>query len=275
MSIDSSKYSDPSYFKISLQSPMIVAVAGGADAGKRDLCEVLMKNFSAAYAARVVVVSLTDFYRELTPEERGLYEAGKFNLDHPDVFDYQLLEDTLVSMKAGKPTAIPVWDHVHHTKKTTRVIDPVDVIMLEGTLLFYPKSLRDLMFMKIFIDVDSEKRLVRRVQKAKSRNGHTLSIKELLTEYVEFVKPMFDDYILPTKKFADLIIPRGIENQAALQVLSNHLDDHLKARSVSRKKRADDSEEPTADIRNTRKPSYRSTELLATSAASSYKQIPE
>ncbi|KAG0171302.1 Uridine-cytidine kinase 2 [Apophysomyces sp. BC1015] len=264
----------PSYFKVSLQAPMLVGVAGGPDAGKRDVCELLMNRLSDTYAAKVAIVSLTDFYRELTHEERVLYEQGKLNLDHPNVYDFALLEEVLKSLLSGKSTSIPVWDSARHTREDMQTIDPVDVIILEGTLVLYPKSLRELMFMKVFVDIDSDQRLARRVRKAKSRNGKTMSIKELLTEYVEFVKPTFDDFIMPTKKFADIIVPRGVENTAALSVMANHLEDHLRTRSNAATRMGDDDDTDSVASGVSRK-AFRSADLLATKAASSYKEIPE
>ncbi|KAF7728130.1 Uridine-cytidine kinase-like 1 [Apophysomyces ossiformis] len=240
---------------------MLVGVAGGPDAGKRDVCHLLMNRLSDTYAAKVAMVSLTDFYLELSTEERALYEQGKLNLDHPNRYDFQLLEDVLRSLLAGKPTSIPT-------------IDPVDVIIVEGTLVLYPKSLRELMFMKVFVDVDSDQRLTRRVRKSKSRNGKVMSIKELLAEYVEFVKPTFDDFIMPSKKFADIIVPRGVENTAALSVMASHLEDHLRTRSsaVTRTGEEDDTDSVASAVSRN---AFRSTDLLATTAVSAYKEIPE
>ncbi|CAO3610129.1 unnamed protein product [Mucor hiemalis] len=197
MSIDPTKYADPNYFKVSLKTPMAIAVAGGADSGKKAFCEALTARLNKKYATKVAILSLTQFYRELTPEERIKYEGGEFYSDHPNAFDLELLKDTIRSLLSGKPTQVPEWDSSKHTRKGSRVIEPVDVILVEGTLLLYQKELCDLMFMKVFIDEDSDERLTRRVRKTKVRNGHTLTIKELLMEYVEKVKPMYEEYILP------------------------------------------------------------------------------
>ncbi|KAI7868729.1 uridine kinase family-domain-containing protein [Spinellus fusiger] len=269
MSIDPSAYADP-------RSPMLVGVAGGSDAGKGDVCQLLKNSISTHYTAKVVVLSLTDYYCELTTEERALFEQGRFNLDHPNVFDFELLETTLKSLLAGKPTDAPVWDKVLHKRADTQRIDPSDVIIIEGTLLLYTKSIRDLMFMKLFIDVDSDQRLTRRVQKAKTRNERTMTIKELLTEYVEFVKPMFDDFVLPTKKYADIIIPRGVENTPAIQVMVHHLEDHLKSRSKDSKKLSrKDSQEEDVDTASVSHKHHRFRDVLKTRAESAYKLVPE
>ncbi|KAI9028122.1 uridine kinase family-domain-containing protein [Phycomyces nitens] len=262
MSIDPTAYSDPSYFNMTLQAPMLVGVAGGSDAGKRKLCEIIKERISNHYSAKIVILSLIDFYRPLSPKERELYDQGKFNLDHPNVFDFELLEKSLQSLLACKPTSVPVWDKIHHKRSGTMVVNPADVIILEGTFVLYIKSIRDLMFMKVFIDVDSDDRLTRRVLKAKARNERNMTIKEVLTEYVEFVKPMFDDFVLPTKKYADIIIPRGVENTPALQVMVHHLEDHLKYRSKDAKKKKLTEEEDKNDISTLKK--YQSAEVLKT-----------
>ncbi|KAI8145951.1 P-loop containing nucleoside triphosphate hydrolase protein [Fennellomyces sp. T-0311] len=255
MSIDPTPYADPSYFKVSLQTPMVVAVAGGADAGKRDVCDMVIRQLSQTYSAKTAVISLTDFYRELTAEERKLYEQGKFNLDHPTAFDFNLLQEAVMALLSGDSTTIPVWDAGHHTKVGTRLIEPVDVILVEGTLVLYPKALRELMFMK--------------------PNLRGLSIDKVLAEYVEFVKPMFEDFIWPTKKFADIIIPRGVENKAAMQVLGNHLEDHLKSRSndASKIRHPPIWNKHTATSEKDSK--TRNFDYFAKVAESAYKEIPE
>ncbi|CAO3598289.1 unnamed protein product [Absidia cylindrospora] len=116
-------------------------------------------------------------------------------------------------------------------RKGSRRIHAVDVLLLEGTLVLYPKNLRDLMFMKVFIDVDSDQRLIQRTKKLMNGSGRTLTIKELLTEFVTFVKPMYEEFVAPSKKYSDIIIPRGYENTAALKVLESHLEDHLHTRA--------------------------------------------
>ncbi|KAI7904001.1 uridine kinase family-domain-containing protein [Cokeromyces recurvatus] len=260
MSIDHTKYTDPNYFKVSLKTPMTIAVAGGADSGKKAFCEALTSRLNKSYATKVALISLTQFYRELTPTERIQYEAGEFYTDHPDAFDMDLLKKTIQSLLARKPTPVPEWDSSTHTRKGTRILEPVDVLLIEGTLVLYPKEIRDLMFMKVFIDEDSDERLARRVRKTKIRNGRVLSIKEILMDYVGRVKPMYEEFILPSKKVADIIIPRGAENLIALQVLTNRVEEYLKSRLVEEKK---ETINPAA------------AEILAQTVNSSYKHIPK
>ncbi|ORE10160.1 P-loop containing nucleoside triphosphate hydrolase protein [Rhizopus microsporus var. microsporus] len=260
MSIDPTKYSDPNYFKVSLKTPMAIAIAGGADSGKKAFCDALTARINKKYHARVALISLTQFYRELTPEERRKYETGNYYTDHPNAFDFKLLENTLKSLLSGKPTSVPEWDSSNHTRMGTYIIEPVDVILIEGTLLLYQKEITDLMFMKVFIDEDSDERLARRVRKKKIRNGKELSLKEILMDYVDRVKPMYEEYILPTKKFADIVIPRGAENTIALQVMTNRVEEYLDSRH-------EDKKEATVNPG--------AAEILAQHINSSYKNIPK
>ncbi|GAA5812142.1 hypothetical protein MFLAVUS_005592 [Mucor flavus] len=263
MSIDATKYADPNYFKVSIKTPMAIAVAGGADSGKKAFCDALTARLNKKYATKVALISLTQFYRELTPQERINYEAGEFYTDHPNAFDLELLKDTISSLLSGKATVVPEWDSSNHTRKCTRVMEPVDVILVEGTLLLYQKEVRDLMFMKVFIDEDSDERLARRVRKTKVRNGKTLNIKQVLMEYVERVKPMYEEYILPSKKYADIVIPRGIENTIALTVMSNRIEEYLESRSVEQELKKKEVLHSGA------------AEILAQNVNSSYKNIPK
>ncbi|KAI9247729.1 uridine kinase family-domain-containing protein [Sporodiniella umbellata] len=262
MSIDPTKYSDPNYFKVSLKTPMAIAIAGGADSGKKDFCDTLKAKINKKYHAKVVLISLTQFYREITAEERARYEVGKFYSDHPNAFDFELLSSTLKSLLSGKPTQVPEWDATNHTRKGSYLVEPVDVIIIEGTLLLYQKEISDLMFMKLFIDEDSDERLARRVRKKKFRNGKEMTLKELLMDYVDRVKPMYEEYIMPSKKFADIVIPRGGENTIALQLMTNRIEEYLDSRHLSEEKK-EVSVNPGA------------AELLAQHIKRSYKHIPK
>lgn len=139
----------------------------------------------------------------------------------------------------------------------------MDVILIEGTLVLYPKDIVNLMFMKVFIDEDSDERLARRVRKKKIRNGKELSLKEILMDYVDRVKPMYEEYILPSKKFADIVIPRGAENTIALQLMTNRVEEYLDSRYVLEEKKETSVANPGA------------AEILAQHIQSSYKHIPK
>ncbi|ORX59533.1 P-loop containing nucleoside triphosphate hydrolase protein [Hesseltinella vesiculosa] len=272
MSIDASAFKDPSLFMLSLKTPMIVGIAGGAQAGKFLMCKHLKDRLANYPKTRVVILSMTDFYRDLTKEEHDLFESGELNLDHPNMFDFDSMETTLKNLLKNEPVTVPQWDHRSHSLACKQTMQPADVILVEGTLALYPKSLRDLMFMKVFIDVDSDQRLTRRTQHLVTGEGRVVSLNQMLSEYVNFVKPMFDEFVLPTKKYADIVIPRGVENLVALQVLENHLEDHLKKRaklSIDTQSVGCHANPPSATT-----PSIRS-DVLAQSAQSPFKNIPQ
>ncbi|KAI8072889.1 uridine kinase family-domain-containing protein [Gongronella butleri] len=271
MSIDSSAYTDPSYFKFSLKTPMLVGIAGGPQAGKLKMCQHIRDRFKGGQATKVAILSLTDFYRELTPEERSLFQEGQLNLDHPNMFDFDALVAVLELLLRKETVTVPVWDRATHTRKSTRTIEPVDAILLEGTLLLCSKRLRELMFMKVYIDVDSDERLTQRVRQLTSGEGRVVPVNTLLNEYVNFVKPMFEEFVAPSKKYADIIVPRGVENLAALQVLENHLGDHLRRGA---RPSIDTNANLAASIERSATPTLRS-DVLAQSAQSPFKNIPQ
>ncbi|CAO3610090.1 unnamed protein product [Cunninghamella blakesleeana] len=251
---------------------MIVGIGGGAQAGKFEICEILKNRFSGDNKTKVAILSLNDYYREITVEERKLLESGEYNFDHPDAFNFDLLESTLKLLLQRQPVDVPVWDHSKHERISTRRLEAVDIILLEGTLVLYSKKIRDLMFMKVFVDVDSDQRLISRVKKLTEGKGRIMPIKDILNEYVNIVKPMFDEFVAPSKKHADIIIPRGYENEAALQVLEHHLDDHLRAQaklSSTPMSRAESTDTAVSTIK------HHHSDILAISAESKYKDIPE
>ncbi|KAL1921263.1 uncharacterized protein VTP21DRAFT_10979 [Calcarisporiella thermophila] len=236
MSIDPRPFlENPKYFSVEPRGklPFIIGVAGGPAAGKKSACHLiveLLRKKKGDYASSVATLSLQNFYRELNDEEKALAKRGEWNFDHPDAFDFELAEEVLTDLAAGKSVEIPSYDF--ETKKRVRnayKLDPPDVVILEGILLLYTKPLRDLMHMKIFVDVDSDTRLARRVIH-QSEVVHSYSVDYILQQYVKFVKPSFEEFILPTKKYADVIIPRGSDNLTAINLLADHIYDLLKQR---------------------------------------------
>jgi len=180
---------------------------------------------------QVAVISLQDFYRELTDEEGELADQGEFDFDHPSAFDFELVEETIGGLLAGQTVNIPSYDFQTRKRNlTANQLSPPDVILFEGVLLLYPKEILDLLSMKLFVDVDSDERLARRVIRD-SGMPNNFPVERILQQYVKFVKPTFEEFILPTKKYADIIIPRGTDNLAAIDLIANHIDDLLKGRS--------------------------------------------
>ncbi|XP_075144977.1 uridine-cytidine kinase isoform X2 [Haematobia irritans] len=218
-----------------VKKPFLIGVAGGTASGKSTVCKKIMTELGQAdmdhTKRQVVTVSQDSFYRELTPAERAKSFQGFYNFDHPDAFDEQLMFDTLESILKGVKVEIPAYDYktnsLDYENKLT--IYPADVVLFEGILVFYFPKIRDLFHMKLFVDTDSDTRLARRVPRDINERGRDLDT--VLTQYMTYVKPAFEEFCSPTKKFADVIIPRGADNTVAIDLIVQHIRDLLNNRS--------------------------------------------
>jgi uridine kinase len=204
--------------------PFIIGVGGGSASGKTSVCELIMEELQNH---RVAIISLDSFYLPLTCEQ--LKNVAEYNFDHPDAWDWDLLLQTVRALSEGKRVEIPEYDFSTHSRKPeTHSLYGLDVILLEGIFVFHSPQLRDLIDMKIFVDTDSDTRLVRRVRRDMQFRGRTL--ESILAQYEKFVKPCFDNYIWPTKKYADVIIPRGKDNTVAIDLIVQHIRGKLNER---------------------------------------------
>uniref|UniRef100_F6WUP2 Uridine-cytidine kinase n=1 Tax=Equus caballus TaxID=9796 RepID=F6WUP2_HORSE len=197
--------------------PFLIGVSGGTASGKSSVCakivQLLGQNEVDYRQKQVVILSQDSFYRVLTSEQKAKALKGQFNFDHPDAFDNELIFKTLKEITEGKTVQIPVYDFVSHSRKEETVtVYPADVVLFEGILAFYSQEVRDLFQMKLFVDTDADTRLSRRVLRDISERGRDL--EQILSQYITFVKPAFEEFCLPTKKYADVIIPRGADNLA-------------------------------------------------------------
>eukprot|EP01118_Nematostelium_gracile_P008637 TRINITY_DN2865_c0_g1_i1.p1 TRINITY_DN2865_c0_g1~~TRINITY_DN2865_c0_g1_i1.p1 ORF type:complete len:470 (+),score=123.85 TRINITY_DN2865_c0_g1_i1:40-1449(+) len=211
----------------SIQKPYVIGICGGSASGKTSVCNKVMKELGIQWVA---LLSQDSFYRGLTPEESA--DAVNYNFDHPNAFDWELLTQTIDRLKQGKSVEVPVYDFSTHSRSATvKTIYGGDVIILEGILIFHSEKLRDHMDMKIFVDEDSDIRLARRIKRDVAERGR--DVGGIINQYLRFVKPAFDDYIRPTMKYADLIIPRGVENRVAIEILVKSLKDKLLERGLN------------------------------------------
>jgi len=212
-----------------VKTTFLIGVAGGTASGKSTVCKRLMEklgqNEMSNVEKQVVSLSQDSFYRELNPSEIAKANKGMFNFDHPDAFDNELMESVLQDIVQGCPTKIPVYDF----KTNARVpgeftaIYPSDVVMVEGILVFYFPKLRELFNLKLFVDTDADTRLARRVLRDIEERGRDL--EHVLHQYTTLVKPAFDEFCIPTKKYADVIVPRGAENVVAIDLIKQHIQD--------------------------------------------------
>ncbi|XP_053600814.1 uridine-cytidine kinase isoform X2 [Plodia interpunctella] len=222
------------YTKSTLESktPFLIGVAGGTASGKSTVCQRIMEKLGQQHKEqterRVVCVSQDSFYRTLSPSERLRAERGQFNFDHPDAFDDKKLLAVLKDILAGKKVEVPEYDYITNSIHPHRshTIYPADVVLIEGILVFYFPEIRERFHMKLFVDTDSDTRLARRVPRDIMERGRDL--EQVLNQYMNFVKPAFEEFCLPTKKFADVIIPRGADNLVAIDLIVQHISEYLK-----------------------------------------------
>merc|ERR1719348_1231820 len=211
------------------RTPFMIGVAGGTASGKSTVCERLMEglgqNEVSVEEKQVVHLSQDSFYRELNPLEISKANKGMFNFDHPDAFDNQLMESVLTDIINGRQTKVPVYDFKTNSRSPGEftTIYPSDVILVEGILVFYYPTLRNMFNMKLFVDTDADSRLARRVLRDIEERGRDL--EHVLHQYTTLVKPAFEEFCLPTKKYADVIVPRGAENTVAIDLIKQHIQD--------------------------------------------------
>lgn len=199
---------------------IVIGIAGGSGSGKTTLMRKLMETFGDD----ISVISHDNYYRahnELPYEERC-----KLNYDHPDAFDTQMMIDHIKQLKEGKSIECPTYDYtVHNRAEQTILVEPRQVIVVEGILIFENKALCDQMDIKIFVDTDADVRLIRRIKRDVAKRGR--SLESVLEQYLNTVKPMHEMFVEPSKKNADIIVVGGGKNLVALDMINNHIHKHL------------------------------------------------
>ncbi len=199
---------------------LIIGVAGGSGSGKSTLTRLLKEKFGAA----VTVMNHDDYYK--AQDEVPFEERCKRNYDHPDAFDTDLLIAHLKALKAGQPIECPVYDYSQHNRsKETRIVDPAPVILVDGILILENKELRELFDIKIFVDTDADVRVLRRIVRDTKERGRSLD--SVINQYLNTVKPMHEQFVEPSKRYADLIIPQGGRNAVAMDLLRSCIRNHL------------------------------------------------
>ncbi len=199
---------------------LVIGIAGGTGSGKT----TLMKNIVERFGPVVTVLSHDNYYkcRDSLPYE----ERCKLNYDEPDAMDTSLMVYHLEQLRRGEAIDCPVYDFaIHNRSKETVRVDPRQVIIVEGILIFENEPLRDLMDIKIFVDTDADVRLCRRIKRDVSKRGRTL--ESVLEQYQATVKPMHEKYVEPSKRYADIVVPEGGKNKVALDMIMGHIQRHL------------------------------------------------
>ncbi|KGN95106.1 uridine kinase [Porphyromonas crevioricanis] len=195
----------------------IIGVAGGTASGK----STLVRKLQEAFQEEEVLILCHDFYYK-AHDELPLEERAKLNYDHPDAFDTDVMVADIQELKAGRSIARPVYSFVEHNRLPQTVeVHPARVIILDGILILENKKLRDLMDVKVFVDTDADVRLGRRLSRDIQERGR--SVDSVLDQYFGTVKPMHEEFVEPSKKYADLIIPEGGFNSVALSLLMENI----------------------------------------------------
>ena len=202
---------------------LVIGIAGGSGSGKT----TLMNNIVSRFTEDITVLSHDSYYRrhdEMTYEERC-----QLNYDEPAALETELMVRHLDSLRNGEAIDCPVYDFtVHNRSDATQRIEPSRIIIVEGILIFENEALRDLMDIRIFVDTDADIRLCRRVKRDVNKRGR--SLESVLSQYQQTVKPMYEKYVEPSKKYAHILVPEGGKNTIAQEFIISLLEKHLEGR---------------------------------------------
>lgn len=195
-----------------LRPPLIIAVVGGSGSGKTTVARAIHET----PGVDAVLIDQDAYYRDLS--QLPLEERRRVNFDHPDAFDTELLAEHLRTLGAGRPIEKPTYDFVAHTRADrTVLVEPRNVIVVEGILLFADARLRSLFDIKVFVDVADDVRFIRRLQRDIAERGR--SVEMVVEQYLSTVRPMHLEFVEPSKRYADVIIPEGGHNRIGVEML--------------------------------------------------------
>ena len=193
--------------------PFIIGIAGGSGSGKSTVARKVAEGLSTS---SVAFIDMDAYYKNFT--ELSLDERRKLNWDHPDAFDFDLLCAHLERLSESKAIDKPEYDFVTHLRSSkTRHIEPPEVVVIDGILLLVDERVRELCDVKVFVDADADIRLIRRIKRDIKSRGRPL--EEVLDQYLSTVQPMHLQFVEPSKRYADVIVPRGGHNAVAVEML--------------------------------------------------------
>lgn len=204
-----------------MQKPLIIGVAGGSGSGKTTVVSHIVNEIGED---NLNLLQHDSYYRDLKHLE--FKDRAKQNFDHPSSLESELLIRHVEALEKGYSIDVPLYDFSNHVRKEkSRTVTPKRIILVDGILIFYEKELRDLMDIKIFVDTDDDIRLLRRLKRDIMERER--SIESVIHQYETFVRPMHLEFVEPTKRYADIIIPHGGENHVALSMVKAMLQDRL------------------------------------------------
>jgi uridine kinase len=193
--------------------PLVIGIAGGSGSGKSTVARKVAESLRTQ---SVAFLDMDAYYRNFA--HLPMEERRRINWDHPEAFDVDLLVAQLGSLVAGEAILKPVYDFVHHVRSArTERVEPADVVVVDGILLFVDERVRALCDVKVFVDADADERLIRRIRRDMKHRGRALD--EILEQYLSTVQPMHLQFVEPSKRYADIIIPRGGHNTVGTEMI--------------------------------------------------------
>ena len=201
---------------------LIIGIAGGTGSGKTTVVKKIVEKLGKD---EVVLLPMDSYYNDLS--DIPLEKRFNMNFDHPNAFDWELLREHIALLKEGKCIEQPTYSYLECNRLPETIhIEPKEVIIFEGIMSLYDKEIRDMMDLKIFVDADPDVRLIRNVERDVVSRGRTY--QNVMERYVRILKPMHEQFIEPTKRYADLIVPQGGKNKMAIKILTMFIEKHLK-----------------------------------------------
>lgn len=205
-----------------LSKPILIGIAGGTASGKSTISQILNDYFKDSKS--IQIIKEDDYYKDQT--DMPMEDRIKTNYDHPMAFDFDLMESQLKDLLDGKSIRKPTYDYtIHNRSNVTEEIQPAEVLILEGLFALYNPEIRDMESIKIFVEADADIRFIRRFKRDVTERKRT--IESVIEQYMTTVKPMHEQFIEPTKKYADIIIPNIGENSVAIDLIKTKIDSVL------------------------------------------------
>ncbi len=209
------------------KTPLVIGIAGGSGSGKTTAADIILQKVGKQ---RIAYLQHDSYYRELT--NLPLNQRREVNFDHPDSLDSDLMKEHILTLKQWKSIEVPVYDFTTHSRTDETVhVEPRRVILVEGILIFAEPALRSLFDVRIFVDTDADIRFIRRLRRDIEERGRTTEM--VVKQYLTTVRPMHLDFVEPSKRYADVIIPEGGLNEVAMDMVIARIESMLKEESTT------------------------------------------